>query len=108
MYTAVSACLKQLEESFNTTFNHAFVYVIRPRKTALRTLLLGPQLQFDQIFQHGVGPVFVIVHVASKCSCFNDMQVMQIMQTLLKVFQVCFSVHDSSLNKKIFLFWTSD
>lgn len=32
MYTAVSACLKQLAQSYSTTFNHAFVYVIKIKK----------------------------------------------------------------------------
>lgn len=100
MYTAVSVCLKQLEESFNTTFNHAFVYVIKPKKTSLRTMLYCPQMQFDQICQHDGGPVFVQfplranAHALMTCrwykSCAHCWR-----------FQVCFSIHDSSLVENI-------
>ena len=55
-----------------------------------------PQLQTDQIFHCDVGLVFVVAHTARKCSWFNDMQVIQIMCKLLKVFQVCVNTHDSS------------
>ncbi len=59
-------------------------------------MLYCPQLWTDQIFQHDVGPVFVVAHTASKCSWFNDMQVIQIMCKLQRVFQVCVNTRDSS------------
>lgn len=117
MYTAVSACLKQLAEISNTTFNHAFVYVIKlffpplKQKRIQRSLLQCPELQSDQISQCDVGPVFVMVHIACKCSWFNDMQVIQIMRTLLKAFQVCFNIHDSPPDENIsreYVFWTAE
>lgn len=111
MYTAVSGCLKQLAWSFSKTFNHAFVYVIIAKKAALKTVQHCPQLPSDQIFQHDVGPVFVIAHIASKCSRFNDMQVIQIMCKLPKVFQVCVNTRDSSPGECIFVeyvLWTAD
>lgn len=76
MYTAVSGCLKQLALSVSATFNHAFVYVIKIlffKTTTLWTVLA------DQIFQPDVGLVFVVAHISSKCSWFNDMQLIQIM-----------------------------
>lgn len=111
MYTAVSACLKQLAQSCSATFNHAFVYVIKLKKTGLRTVLHCPRLQTDQIFQRGVGPVFVVDHTASKCSWLNDMQVIQIMCKLHKVFQVCVNTHDSSPSEYIpaeYVLWIRD
>lgn len=68
-----------------------------------------PQLQTDQIFQHDVGPVFVVAH--SECSGFNDMQVIQIMCKLQKVFQVCVNTHDSSPSEYIpveYVLWIPD
>lgn len=74
-------------------------------------MLYCPQLQTDQIFQHDVGPVFVVARTACKCSWFNDMQVIQIMCKLLKVFQVCVNTHDSSPGEYIsgeYVLWILD
>lgn len=112
MYTAVSACLKQLAQSFGTTFNHAFVYVIKikkKKKTAPKTVSYCAQLRSDQIFQYDVGPVSTVAHIASKCSWFNDMQVIQIKCKLPKVFQECVNKRDSSPTEYIFaeyVLWT--
>lgn len=67
------------------------------------------QLRSDQIFQYDVGPVFIVAHIASKCSWFNDMQVIQIKCKLPKVFQVCVNKRDSSPTEYIFaeyVLWT--
>lgn len=108
MYTAVSGCLKQLAQAVSTTFNHAFVYVIKStkkKKATLRTVLS------DQIFQSDVGLVFVVAHISSKCSWFNDKQLIQIMCKLQKVFQVCVNTHDSFPSEYISaecVLWTLD
>lgn len=74
-------------------------------------MLHCPQLQLVWILQNDVGLVFVRVHIACKCLWFNDVQVKQIMCKLLKVFQVCFNICDSSLCENIsveYVFWTRD
>lgn len=81
------------------------------KNTALRTVLYCPQLQTNQTFQCDVGPVFVVAHTASKCSWFNDMQVIQIMCKLQKVFQVCVNTRDSPPSEYIsaeYVLWILD
>lgn len=70
-----------------------------------------PQLQTDQIFQYDVGPDFVVAHTASKCTWFNDMQVIQIMCKLQKVFQMCVNTDDSTPSQYIsveYILWILD
>lgn len=89
-------------------FNHAFVYVIKTKRektneiTAPRTALYCPQLRTDQMLQCDVGPVFIVAHAVSKCSRFNDMQVIPIMWKLQKAFQML-STRMTALPVNIFM-----
>lgn len=101
MYTAVSACLKQLAWSSSTTaiLNHAFVYVIKikkPKPKTMCSIVLSCRLiRYFSVLQI-LSLLLLTLLKFSKCSWYNDMQVIQIMCKLQKVFQVCVNTHDSS------------
>ncbi|TNN54810.1 hypothetical protein EYF80_035016 [Liparis tanakae] len=64
-----------------------------------QVLQVGAELHTDQIFQRDAGAVFVGAHTASTCASLNDMQVIQIMCELQKVFQVYVNMHDRTSHR---------